>query len=278
MAQKPMDKITIHDITELCGIRRQNFYYHFEDVYDLMRWMFSEEAVSLLLRHEGTLLWQEGLLQLFQYLDENRAVCLCALNSVGRDCLKRFFESDIYSIIYRTIERIGSELGALKVCPDADIDMMTHFYVVATAGLMESWLVGEIDKTPEEIIRIHSQSDYYVYMLGFAPGHPYGARMENPFSFKRRQTPRVKIPAGSIVVQLGLSDIIPFDQPCGWNIIGTTPVPAYDPRKENPFLLQAGQWMRHIPISKEEFAEIRSQVEAGTYVPKTYRKEKTPCK
>ena len=106
-----------------------------------MRWMFSEEAVSLLLRHEGTLLWQEGLLQLFQYLDENRAVCLCALNSVGRDCLKRFFESDIYSIIYRTVERIGSELGALKVCPDADIDMMTHFYVVATAGLMESWLV-----------------------------------------------------------------------------------------------------------------------------------------
>ena len=100
--------------------------------------------------------------------------------------------------------------------------------------------------------------------------------MEYPFSFKRRPTPRVKIPAGSIVVQLGLSDIIPFDQPCGWNIIGTTPVPAYDPRKENPFLLQAGQWMRHVPISREEFAAIRRQVEAGTYVPKTCRKEKTP--
>lgn len=67
------------------------------------------------------------------------------------------FESDIYSIIYRTIERIGSELGALKVCPDADIDMMTHFYVVATAGLIESWLVGEIDKTPEEIIAFMDQ-------------------------------------------------------------------------------------------------------------------------
>ena len=47
MAQKPVNKITIHDITERCGIRRQNFYYHFEDVYDLMRWMFQEEAVSL---------------------------------------------------------------------------------------------------------------------------------------------------------------------------------------------------------------------------------------
>lgn len=90
MAQKPIDKITIHDITGRCGIRRQNFYYHFEDVYDLMRWMFQDEAVSLLRQHEGTLLWQEGLLQLFRYIEENKAVCLCALRSVGREHLKRF--------------------------------------------------------------------------------------------------------------------------------------------------------------------------------------------
>ena len=56
MAQKPMDKMTIHDLTECCGIRRQNFYCHFADIYDLMRWMFQEEAVSLLRQHEGTLL------------------------------------------------------------------------------------------------------------------------------------------------------------------------------------------------------------------------------
>ena len=62
------------------------------------------------------------------------------------------------------------------------------------------------NKTVEEVIRIHSQSDYYIYMLGFAPGHPYTARFENPFSFRRRSTPRVKIPGGSIVVQLDLSE------------------------------------------------------------------------
>ena len=128
-------------------------------------------------------------------------------------------------------------------------------------------------KTEEEIIRIHSQSDYYVYMLGFAPGHPYTARFENPFSFKRRETPRVKIPAGSIVVQLGLSDIIPFEQPCGWNIIGTTPLLACDYRKDNPFLLKAGQWIRHIPVDKAEFLDIKRQVELGCYQPRTYEKE-----
>lgn len=128
------------------------------------------------------------------------------------------------------------------------------------------------NKTPEEIIKIHSGSDYYVYMLGFAPGHPYTARFENHFSFKRRETPRVRIPGGSIVVQLGLSDIIPFDQPCGWNIIGTTPILACDYRKENPFLLKAGQWIRHVPVDKAEFMEIKRQVELGEYQCKTYER------
>lgn len=134
--------------------------------------------------------------------------------------------------------------------------------------------IAQIEKkSVEEIIKIHSQSDYFVYMLGFAPGHPYTARFENPFSFKRRETPRVRIPGGSIVVQLALSDIIPFDQPCGWNIIGSTPILACDYRKENPFLLKAGQWIRHVPIGREEYFDIKRQVELGTYVCRTYEKE-----
>ncbi len=153
MAQKPIDKITIHDITERCGIRRQNFYYHFEDVYDLMRWMFQDEAVSLLRQHEGTLLWQEGLLQLFRYIEENKAVCLCALRSVGREHLKRFFETDIHAIIHRTVEQFGHEVGTISAgVTEADIELTTHFYVVALTGMLESWLLGEIDRTPEELI------------------------------------------------------------------------------------------------------------------------------
>ena len=130
------------------------------------------------------------------------------------------------------------------------------------------------NKTVEEIIRIHSQSDYYIFMLCFSPGHPSTARFENPFSFKRRSSPRVRIAAGSIVVQLGLSDIIPFEQPCGWNIIGSTPISICDYRKSNPFLLQAGQWIRHVPVDKYEFLEIKRQVELGCYQCKTYERGK----
>lgn len=158
MAQKPLNKITIHDLTERCGIRRQNFYYHFEDVYGLLRWTFEEEALSLLEQHEGALLWQEGLLQLFHYLEENRAFCLCALRSLGRDALKQFFQADIRAIIYRTVERIGREISALNPSGfPADIDMVTEFYVTALMGMMESWLLGEIHRTPEELIDFVSQ-------------------------------------------------------------------------------------------------------------------------
>lgn len=139
MAQKPIDRITIHDLTERCGIRRQTFYYHFEDVYELLRWMFQAEAVALLKQHEGMLLWQEGLLQLFHYIEDNRAVCLCALRSVGREHLKRFFEADIYVIIHHAVEQISQEVGTLLggVSED-DAALKTHVYVVSVTGVIES--------------------------------------------------------------------------------------------------------------------------------------------
>ena len=153
MAQKPLDKITISELTNSCNIRRQSFYYHFEDIYDLLRWMFENEAISLLRQQEGALLWKEGLLQLFRYLEANRAVCLCALRSMGRDHIKRFFESDIYAIIHLTIEQLADEIGVGSHLDSfMDVETLTHFYVVALAGIMESWLLGEIDRTPEELI------------------------------------------------------------------------------------------------------------------------------
>lgn len=129
------------------------------------------------------------------------------------------------------------------------------------------------NKTVEEVIRIHSQSDYYVYMLGFSPGHPYTARFENPFSFGRRTSPRIRIPGSCVVVQKERSNITPFPQPCGWNVIGTTPLLVCDYRHETPFLLKTGQWVRYVPIERAEFMEIKRQVELNCYQCKTYEKE-----
>ena len=124
----------------------------------------------------------------------------------------------------------------------------------------------------QEFIRMHSEHEYYAYMLGFAPGHAYMARFEEPFHFKRRESPRVKIPGQSIVVQLNLSNLIPFDQPCGWNIIGATPLPICSYEKEDPFLVHAGEWVRYVPVTPREYQKIQEDIKKGTYRLKTYEK------
>ena len=155
MAQKPLNKITVAEIMQSCGMARQHFYYHFEDLYDAVRWMFNQEAVALLREHDGVMLWQDGLLQLFQYLQENRAVCLCALHSISRERLKRFFQTDVHVIIQGTIQRIAEELN--YQVSEEEVDLLTKFYVGALASIMEEWLLGNIRETPEELIRFADQ-------------------------------------------------------------------------------------------------------------------------
>lgn len=150
MVQKPLDKITIREIMEDCGMKRQNFYYHFEDIYDLVRWMFREEAVSLLSCHEGAQFWQDGLLHLFTHLKENQLVYRCALRSLEQDFLKKFFMDEIFPMVRRVADGVLMQLG---FSPDPkDLEMIIQFYVIALAAVMESWLLGELDYTPEELI------------------------------------------------------------------------------------------------------------------------------
>ena len=150
MAQKPLEKITIAELAAACNIRRQSFYYHFEDIYDLLRWMFEKEAISLLRQQEGALLWKEGLLQMFRYLEENRAVCLCALRSMGRNHNTSFFEADIYAIIQPTVEQLPHDIG-LGHSQDSyiDMEMMNNFYQVAMAVFMGISVLRVVAWTPE---------------------------------------------------------------------------------------------------------------------------------
>lgn len=147
MKQKPLDKISIREITDLCGLRRETFYYHFSDIYALVKWMFEEEALTLLRRHEGVQLWKEGLLDLFRYIQDNREFCLCALRSLGHGHLRRLFLQDLQAIVQRTVDQLSQELGL-----PAD-DLVTQFYSIALAGCIESWLIGELPYTPEELIQ-----------------------------------------------------------------------------------------------------------------------------
>lgn len=150
MKNKPLEKISIRELTENANVNRQTFYYHFEDIYDLLKWTFQQETIQFLDVHEDALVWKEGLLQLFKYLEANKEFCLCALQSLGRGHLKRFFYSDISSIFGRVIKACGERLNATEEY----MSFLTHFYTISLAGLVESWLNGEMDQSPEEIIEM----------------------------------------------------------------------------------------------------------------------------
>ena len=156
MAQKPLNKISIAEIMQSCGMARQHFYYHFEDIYDAVRWMFDQEAVALLREHEGVMLWQDGLLQLFQYLQDNRAVCLCAMHSMSREHLRAFFQTDIHAIIQSTIQAIATDLN--YQASDQELTLLTGFYVGALVNMVEALLLGEIEASPKELIDFVDQT------------------------------------------------------------------------------------------------------------------------
>lgn len=117
----------------------------------------------------------------------------------------------------------------------------------------------------EEVIKIHSGRDYLIYMLGFLPGFTYLGGLDERIHTPRLKNPRITIPAGSVGIGGAQTGIYPLDSPGGWQLIGMTPVKTYDPDREVPILLSAGEYIRFVPIDESEFDRIRKLVEAGEY-------------
>lgn len=117
----------------------------------------------------------------------------------------------------------------------------------------------------DEVISIHSGTDYLVYMLGFIPGFTYLGGMDPRIATPRLSSPRTLIPAGSVGIAGEQTGTYPSDSPGGWQIIGRTPVTMYDMSKAQAALLKAGDYVRYVPIDESEFHRIKA---LGTdYVP-----------
>jgi len=109
--------------------------------------------------------------------------------------------------------------------------------------------------TMEEVIEIHCQGQYLVYMIGFAPGFPYLGGMSEKIATPRRPSPRLEIPAGSVGIAGMQTGVYPIATPGGWQLIGRTPLSLFRPQDECPSLLQAGDIIRFRPIPLTEYGE-----------------------
>lgn len=114
--------------------------------------------------------------------------------------------------------------------------------------------------SPEEVIAIHSSTEYLVYMIGFSPGFPYLGGMDESLATPRRSSPRLAIPKGSVGIGGAQTGIYSIESPGGWQIIGRTPQSLFQPDHPSPSLLRSGDKVRFRPISEGDYDDARKQV------------------
>ncbi len=167
------------------------------------------------------------------------AIC----SALDRRLLAAFQQSPDSQLLEPQIIRIpvcyGGEYGP-------DLDEVAAYHCLSTA----------------DVIRIHSSAQYTIYALGFAPGFPYLGGMAEAIAVPRRDTPRLRIPAGSVGIAGRQTGIYPLDTPGGWQLIGRTPLRLFRPEQEPPVLLESGGKVQFYPITATEYEQWRVKEEA----------------
>ncbi len=101
-------------------------------------------------------------------------------------------------------------------------------------------VAGHLSISTDEVIRLHTETIYRVYMIGFTPGYPYMGELPAALAVPRRSTPRTRVPKGSVGIAQRQTGIYPVESPGGWQIIGWTPLELFDPSRQLPSLLEMG--------------------------------------
>ncbi|MBU5668776.1 5-oxoprolinase subunit PxpB [Peptoniphilus sp. MSJ-1] len=117
----------------------------------------------------------------------------------------------------------------------------------------------------KEVVKIHTGTDYLVYMMGFMPGFTYLGGLDERIATPRLKSPRLKIEAGSVGIAANQTGMYPLESPGGWQLIGRTPLKLYDDTKEPPVFIQAGDYIRYVSIDQKQYDKIKNEVENGTY-------------
>ena len=138
LLQKPLDKITISDLTKDCGISRMAFYYHFKDIYDLVEWSCLEDATRALAGKKTYSTWTEGLLQIFEVVYENKPFIMNAYRCISREQIENFLFQLTSDLIMGVVKE--QEQAANTTIPDKDKRFIADFYKYSFVGIMLDWI------------------------------------------------------------------------------------------------------------------------------------------
>lgn len=148
MLEKPINKITIKELTSRCKINRQTFYYHFCDIYDLLEWLLKNRLKSITTNIENFDSWQEAGIYLLDYLCDNRPLVLSTLNSLSRNSVHNLIHDEIFKLASKFVHEIA---GDIKLS-DASFERIIHFFCITFTALLEDWLVSDSNQSSKEVI------------------------------------------------------------------------------------------------------------------------------
>ncbi|NLY45411.1 MAG: 5-oxoprolinase subunit PxpB [Tissierella sp.] len=168
-----------------------------------------------------------------------------------------------YSTLVSSLKKIEKDLGKANSSKTRIVELPTVYG--GEYGPDIEFVAKHNNLTIDEVIKIHSSTDYLLYMLGFTPGFGYLGGMSEKIETPRLQVPRTKIPAGSTGIAGKQTGIYPIDSPGGWQLIGRTPAKLYDPLSDPPVLLNAGDYIRFIPVDEKEYLRILDLINKDQY-------------
>ena len=148
LSQKPLDKVTVKDIIEDCGVNRQTFYYHFKDIYDLVDWIFLEMASEFLEGKETYDTWQQGLLQIFEAVQENKPFILNVYRCVHREQVEKYLQPLVDQLLLDVID----EEAAGMTLRDEDKQFIAQAYGYMFIGLVLDWIKDNMREDPRQIV------------------------------------------------------------------------------------------------------------------------------
>ena len=148
LLKKPLNKITINDIAEDCGINRMTFYYHFKDIYDLVEWTCEEDAAKALEGKKTYNTWQQGFLNIFYAVLENKPFIMNVYRSVSREQVEIY----LYRVTYDLLIGVVNERSANMSVSEDDKKFIADFYKFAFVGIMLEWIKNDMKADPKQIV------------------------------------------------------------------------------------------------------------------------------
>lgn len=147
--KKPLDKITVKEIVDSCGINRNTFYYHFEDIHALLTFVIDGEVERVIAEHADVKSLEEGFIEAAHFALSNKRAVYHIYNSVSREELERYLNSIAEEVLRRMVE--GMEVAG-DVSPPAR-ELIIHFYKYGLSGMVMAWVGEGMKADPEQLIR-----------------------------------------------------------------------------------------------------------------------------